>query len=193
MQLPPKLYNWLVRPEWLTNIYINDLLKENFILKNKDVLDFGCGIGSTSSIFSPEDYLGIDPDQERIKYAQQLYSDYDFQTLDKGKLDFEANSFDYILMIAVLHHIPSDELRDILQQFHQILKSTGRIIVIEPCFFSNSYLNNYFMKIMDNGDYIRNLNQYFKLFQNQYYKVNPIAKYKKMILYNELFFSAIPA
>ncbi|ADL12665.1 class I SAM-dependent methyltransferase [Acetohalobium arabaticum] len=193
MQLPPKLYNWLVRPEWLTNIYINDLLKENFILKNKDVLDFGCGIGSTSSIFNPEDYLGIDPDQERIKYAQQLYSDYDFQTLDKSKLDFEANSFDYILMIAVLHHIPSDELRDILQQFHQILKSTGKIIVIEPCFFSNSYLNNYFMKIMDNGDYIRNPNQYFKLFQNQYYKVNPIAKYKKMILYNELFFFAIPA
>ncbi|MBM7624443.1 class I SAM-dependent methyltransferase [Sporohalobacter salinus] len=148
MQLPPQLYHWLIRPKWLTNIYINDLLKENFTFENKKILDFGCGVGSTSSIFNSKNYLGVDINQKRIEYAQKL---------------------------------------------HQILKPTGRIIVIEPCFCSNSYISNYFMNIIDNGNHIRSMNEYFKLFQNHYYKINPITKYKKLFFYNDLFFTAIPA
>lgn len=193
MQLSPKLYHWFVRPKWLTDIYINNLLKQNFTLENKKILDFGCGIGSTSSIFKARNYLGVDLDQERIEYARKLHPDYKFQTLEKGRLNFKTNSFDYILMIAVLHHIPSQELKDILQKFPQILKPTGQIIVIEPCFFANSYISNYFMDLIDNGDYIRSRKEYLRLFQNRYYKVNPIAKYKKLLLYNELFFTAMPA
>ncbi|GAB6136975.1 class I SAM-dependent methyltransferase [Halanaerobaculum tunisiense] len=193
MNLPPQLYHWLVRPKWLTNIYINNLLTNNFTFQDKEILDFGCGIGATCPIFNPDHYLGVDPDQQRINYATNLHPNYQFLVLTENHLNLPPNSIDYVLLIAVLHHMSRAEIKEILPQLQRILTPTGKILAIEPHFVSNSQLNNQFMDLIDNGSYIRTTNKYFTIFQNHNYQVNPIKKYSKLFFYNEVFFSATPS
>lgn len=192
MELSPILYHCFVRPRWLTKLYIDNIIKSNFDFYNKTVLDFGCGIGSSSSMFTPTNYLGIDPDPKRVDYARHLYPEHRFDVLQEKRLPVVNKSVDYILIIAVLHHIPSEELSDYLQKFHRVLKSYGKILVIEPCFFKNSHFNNHFMAFFDNGKYIRNMDGYFQLFYDNNYQINTVKRYKKLSFYNELFFSAVP-
>lgn len=194
MELSPRLYHWLVRPKWFTNLFINTTLKSllnDFDFKNKFVLDFGCGIGSNCTMFDPQSYTGIDYDDKRVKYANYLYKEYHFSTLSRSVLDFSDNSVDYIFIMAVLHHISSDEMKGYLKEFYRVLKANGKILVIEPCFFNKALLSNNCMKTFDRGNYIRTENEYLRLFHNNDYETIVLKKFKKC-LYNEIFFTASP-
>jgi ubiquinone/menaquinone biosynthesis C-methylase UbiE len=192
MRLSPKLYHYLIRPKWLTKFYIDDVILSYFNFNNKLVLDFGCGIGSGSSMVRPDGYLGVDPDPERISYAKSLYPEHNFHVLVGNNLPVPDNSIDYILIIAVLHHIPTGDIHDYLREFNRILKSDGKILVMEPCFFENRNLANRCMAAFDNGKYIRNMNEYLQIFNDNSYKVNILKQFKRMLLYNEIFFAAYP-
>lgn len=189
MELSPRLYHWLVRPKFLTDLYINNVLKLNFDFTNKIVLDFGCGTGSTSSIFIPSNYLGVDPDSRRVAYAKRLHPNHNFNVLKGSRLPISDNSIDYILIIAVLHHISSDDIQAYLQDFPRILKPYGKIVVIEPCLFKHSYLSNWFMNFFDKGKYIRDEESYLEMFKINNFRTEVIKRYKKLF-YNEIFFSA---
>lgn len=191
MELSPKMYHWFVRPKWFTNRY-NSTFKSllgNLNFENKRVLDFGCGIGSSSCIFNPKDYIGIDCDDRRISYARRLYPDYRFESLKEKKLFLSDNSIDYILIMAVLHHIPSPKLSKYLKEFQRLLKPHGKIIVIEPCFFESFHLSNWYMKSFDKGKYIRCKDEYFKIFHDNNYTTKDMKRFKKCF-YNEIFFTA---
>ena len=192
MELSPKLYKSLVRPKWFTNIYINNILKKVAHLNDKKILDFGCGIGTSSCIFTPNNYFGVDNDYRRIHYAKLLNPEYNFSVLQNHHIPSDDNSIDYILVIAVIHHIPTDVLPFYLQEFHRILKPNGKIILIEPCIFKKCYLSNLFMKILDRGKYIQNQENYFKLFSSNNYQVKEIKKYKQLCFYNKILFLATP-
>jgi len=110
MELSPRLYNWLVRPSWFMDLFINNKLENEFDFNNKKILDFGCGIGSSSSIFDPDNYLGVDCDSRRIHYARNIHSKHNFDVLDGYSIPVPENSFDYILVISVLHHIVEDHI-----------------------------------------------------------------------------------
>ncbi|MFC4766142.1 class I SAM-dependent methyltransferase [Effusibacillus consociatus] len=192
MELSPKWYHWFVRPKWVTHRYIHNVIQDYFDFNGKTVIDFGCGVGSNSSMFAPASYLGLDCDSQRISYAQRLYPDYSFQVFDRNRVPVADNSVDYILIVAVLHHIPSEELHAYLQEFRRILKPYGKIIVMEPCLDLNSPVSNWFMTFFDKGHYIRNEDDYMKLFLRNEYQINRLKQFKKLLLYNELFFSAVP-
>lgn len=195
MELSPRLYRLFVRPPWLTKLYFNTRIKEllkNFDFHNKRVLDFGCGIGSSSFLFSPKHYIGLDCDERRIRYAQSLYKDYQFKTLRDGSLPIMNHSVDYILIMAVLHHIPPHQLSQCLQEFHRILMPQGKIIVIEPCFFPDSPFGNWYMDFFDKGEFIRTEREYLELFEHQGFSTKRLGRFKKFHVYNELFFTASP-
>lgn len=191
MELSPKMYHWFVRPKWFTNKY-NGTLKSlwgDFNFENKRVLDFGCGIGSSSCIFNPKDYIGIDCDDRRISYARRLYPSYKFELLKENKMSFLDESIDYILIMAVLHHISSSELSKYLKEFKRLLRADGKIIVMEPCFFERFHFSNWYMKSFDKGKYIRRKDEYFKIFHENNFKTNNVKRFKKWF-YNEIFFTA---
>jgi len=193
MELSPKLYQMFVRPKWYNNRYVNIRLKNlfsDFNFDNKKILDFGCGVGSNSSLFDKENYEGIDYDSRRVNYAKLIYPDYKFSNFDGNNLNFSSKSFDYILIIAVLHHISPDLTDKYLKEFSRILKPNGEILVIEPCKFENSSFNNWFMSTFDKGKYISEEKQYIKLFNDNNYEVKVFNRFKKCHIYNELFFSA---
>jgi len=191
MELSPSIYHRLIRPSILTKIYIEDMLNESFDLRDKKVLDFGCGVGAISNMFLPQNYLGIDSDMKRVDYASKLNRGYNFKVIEGNKLPAPDDSVDTIVIIAVLHHIPSEIIIDYLQEFKRVLKITGHVLVIEPCLFKYSYINNWFMKCFDNGKHIRSEDEYKKLFEDHGFNTNLLSKYNK-IFYNEIFFSAVP-
>ncbi|MNN52610.1 hypothetical protein D3C81_1673200 [compost metagenome] len=64
------------------------------------------------------------------------------------------------------------------------------MIVIEPYLCPQRKINNWFMKQYDHGNFIRSENEYLQLFKRQEYDFQVIKKFRKGLLYNEIFFSA---
>lgn len=190
--LSPAFYHRLVRPAWVNQKYIHSPLKKEFDLDGKQVLDFGSGTGANCCLFPPTNYIGVDPDHNRIMYSRKKYPEHAFHILDGPSLPVDDQSIDTILIISVLHHITSEELTSYVKDFKRILKSTGSIAVIEPCISPNKPLQNWFMKRMDKGSYIREEKEYFQFFIENGFTCKVINRFTKCLLYNELYFSVCP-
>jgi SAM-dependent methyltransferase len=167
MDVAPLLYHRFVRPKWMTRKYIHDPIEGNFDLKNKRVLDFGAGTGANCNICTPDTYHGVDPDHRRVRFASRLYPGYRFSVFQDGILPAEDQSHDFVMIVAVLHHIAREEIRRYMAEFRRILKPGGKVVAIEPCLWEQTPFSNWFMQRFDKGDYIRNERDYLELFEDQ--------------------------
>lgn len=135
-------YQKIAKDFSLTRNYVWEELKifSDLISDGDDVLDLGCGNGRLLDIFFGKKikYTGIDSSEELIKEAErrfELFSgapkDREFLVADALNLPFYDGSFDKIFSIAVLHHIPSLELRlkFFLESF-RVLKKGGIIVFV---------------------------------------------------------------
>ena len=52
-----------------------DFVNEHY-KRGMKVLDFGCGTGSNSRLFSPEDYIGSEVDSSRVESSGKKYPKY---------------------------------------------------------------------------------------------------------------------
>ncbi|MBU1165148.1 class I SAM-dependent methyltransferase [Patescibacteria group bacterium] len=103
-----------------------------YIKNNDTVLDLGCGQGRIVPLLKNKkiNYVGLDNCTSLIKNAQGLYPNYKFINQDITKLDLPKKSFDKILVIAILHHIPSKSLRlKILKNIKKLLKEGGMLLM----------------------------------------------------------------
>ena len=104
----------------------------NYALPGEKVLDLGCGNGRLLQIFKEIDidYTGVDSSEKLIEIARKTYPNTKFEVADALHLPFPNNHFDKIYSVAVLHHIPSEELRrQFLEGVKKILKSDGVLIL----------------------------------------------------------------
>lgn len=102
------------------------------IKKKEKVLDAGCGNGRYYAPLSKKEveYIGIDNSENLIKLAKNKYPGINFKIGDILDLPFPENSFDKIISIAVLHHIPSKKLKiQFLKELKRVLKNDGVIIL----------------------------------------------------------------
>lgn len=190
MELSPKLYHLLVRPSWFSERYIYRTLNGSFDFNKKNVIDFGCGIGSSCSLFSPAMYLGMDCDSKRIEYARKLYPDYNFCVLEENCLPAPDASADYILIVSVLHHIASHNIKNYLHEFRRVLKCEGKVLIIEPCLYDGCHVSNRYMTWIDKGKYIRTENEYIDIFRKCNYQIQVLERFSQLLLYKKLFFVA---
>jgi ubiquinone/menaquinone biosynthesis C-methylase UbiE len=71
----------------------------------------------------------VDFSEKLIDIAREKYGDY-FKIADILNLPFSDENFDSVWSVAVLHHIPSTELRKcVLSEIKRVLKPNGRVIV----------------------------------------------------------------
>ena len=104
-------------------------LKE-YVNNGDKILDLGCGNGRLAELFKNYDieYTGVDNSDKLIELAKNKYvSDkIKFIAVDGLNPPFPDNYFDKIFSIAVLHHIPSYELRlKFLSETQRVLKKNG--------------------------------------------------------------------
>jgi len=189
MYLNPYLYQKIVRPKFGIEKYIKKIIQKEFNFGGSKILDFGCGTGSNSFIFEPENYIGVDVDKKRIDFARKLFFKYKFAVIEKNILPVKDNSIDYICIFATIHHIPDYIFQEYKKEFKRVLKNTGKIIMIEPVLSEDYKFNNWLMKIFDDGKYIRYEKEYIKLLDKDFI-VTVHKRFRKFFFYNELFFSA---
>lgn len=113
-----------------------ELVKLAADVKNGDsVLDVGCGNGRLVSALRGREinYLGIDSSEKLVNLAEENFKslNYKFQVGDILELDnIIEGKFDRIFCIAVLHHLPGQELRlQALEQLKNRLNPGGKIVL----------------------------------------------------------------
>ena len=105
-------------------------------VKNSEVLDYGCGVGSSVEKiveYKPKRIHGIDISEVSIskakKRAENLPGEIIYQVDNCEKTRFEENTFDLVYGTGILHHL---QFNKCLDEIFRILKSDGSLVFIEP-------------------------------------------------------------
>jgi len=100
--------------------------------KPERILDFGCGSGWLSRLFTGEGYkaTGIDTSGSLIRNAKKSSAGSTFFLVgDCMNLPFKDEAFDMVVGVAILHHLQADKG---LAECYRVLCSGGRLLLLEP-------------------------------------------------------------
>lgn len=143
----------IVMPVEQRQIYtrIKDYFRTEFVMKNAaypkfiwkpKVADVGCGLGIGSNILSQEaDYvLGLDKNEENVRYAKQMFSrernniyyscQVDFMESDVYTENRELMKFDIVTCIEVFEHL-KDPI-PLINFIKKLLKPDGKVFISTP-------------------------------------------------------------
>jgi len=115
--------------EWWSRFYEYEWAKQ-FVVKNQNVLDAGCGIEHPFKYYLADmncKVTAVDKD-EAIKDLKYKNTTFIQTELKKLSSELPVNSFDTIFCISVLEHTKNG-LKSILDGFNAILKDNGKIII----------------------------------------------------------------
>ena len=96
------------------------------------VLDAGCGVGLPVSLFLVKNgfnVTGVDISQRMIDLAKENVPEGSFYRKNILTLDFPDNSFDGIICVYTLWHIPRKNHSSIIGNFHRMLKEDGILVL----------------------------------------------------------------
>jgi 2-polyprenyl-3-methyl-5-hydroxy-6-metoxy-1,4-benzoquinol methylase len=100
------------------------------------VLDYGCGygyvLGQALARNREWDYTGIDFSEKFIKKLTEKYPNSSFLAGDLSLVP--DNSFEVVLLLEVLEHIPSSQTLDFLTAVRSRLKPGGKLILSVPLY-----------------------------------------------------------
>jgi tRNA (uracil-5-)-methyltransferase TRM9 len=126
-----------------------------YIADGARVLDVGCGNGRAAALLAHERrdvmYVGVDASEEliarcKMQAASRKAQGATFRVADIMQPEWTRHlarqSFDCVLMLAVLHHIPGSETRArILRQARELLAPQGRVVVSTWQFLDNERMS----------------------------------------------------
>ena len=104
------------------------------------VLDVGCGTGTQALaakeiVGEPGRVCGIEPSLEMVTYARRKAVRrgllVDFRPGVIEHLEYPDKSFDVVLCIIVLHHMPDEAKLQGIKEIARVLKSGGRLLVVD--------------------------------------------------------------
>jgi len=99
----------------------------------RNILEVGCGAGFTADYLKGKylNYTGVDYSENLINYAENYNSagGVRFECVNINEFDSEE-TYDVILMIGVLHHIPDPG--NTIESLTRFLSPEGMIVVNEP-------------------------------------------------------------
>ena len=104
-------------------------------MKKGKILELGCGNCRNLLPFAKQGFqcYGIDFSKEMLKFAREFMKKNKFKVKLKQaraeKLPFKNNSFDYILCIALLHHLDKEEQIKALNEIKRVIKPEAKAII----------------------------------------------------------------
>ena len=104
----------------------------DFIKEGDKILDVGCGNGRLLELLKDKKigYTGVDVSEKLIRLAQEKYPQNNFLLADNLNLPFSDDNFDKVFSVAVLHNVPSDELRKrAISELSRVLKPGGLLFI----------------------------------------------------------------
>lgn len=132
-------------------------------IKNKIVLDLGCGFGSSSIILSKIakkifsiDLTKLAVDNAKINFLLNKIKNIKIIKMDAEKMKFNSKFFDFVFSWGVIHH--SQNPNKIFKNIFRVLKNKGCGFMMVYNFYSFRYLilSTYYLFIR--GYYFKGLN-----------------------------------
>ncbi len=171
-------------------------------VKNKKILDVGCGKGDLSLYLAQKGAIvtGIDLSKNYIDLcnirSKENHLKIDFIVMNAQVPDFEDNAFDIIVGSRIIHHLPDINL--FYRECKRLLKKKGFISFIEPLkknpivelnrkYFApksrTKYEHPLFMK-----DVLRSQRIFGNLVHYEYYLLSPLAMFFRNFLRKPILF-----
>jgi ubiquinone/menaquinone biosynthesis C-methylase UbiE len=100
--------------------------------ENAHVLELGCGAGIPTAKFLTERGIkvtGIDLSETMLNLARKNVPEGTFIKMDMNDLKFDENSFDGIISVYSLFHIPKKNHFDIFKKAYKLLKHGGILLI----------------------------------------------------------------
>jgi len=117
----------------LSNDYYS-YLKKN--CENKNVLDYGCGVGNTIkkiSEYKPKKITGIDISEVSIEKARKasknLNTEIEYRVDNCENSSLESECYDIIYGSGILHHLNMEKS---ISEIHRLLRKNGKMVFLEP-------------------------------------------------------------
>lgn len=121
--------------------YFDDVSVDD--LKNKDVLDLGCGYGGRTAFYElhgrPRRIVGLEIDPASMAIARSSVKHFcqdasmAFLAGCGERLPFSDNSFDVITTTDVFEHV--QDLKQVLNECHRVLRPGGKVYAVFPPYF----------------------------------------------------------
>lgn len=109
--------------------------------KGEKVLDVGCGSGILAAMLarsSGASVLGIDINESAIRFARSRFRlpnlEYRIGLVDD--LDIPEGTIDKIAFLEVIEHITEAQGREVLRDFHRLLRPGGTVVITTPNYLS---------------------------------------------------------
>lgn len=123
-------YHWWYR---VRREFVHNLIAKYFPTQNNlRILDVGCGTGALMKELGVYgEVFGVDFSSEAVDFCRSR----GIENIQKGGLEnlpYTDNSFDLVLALDVLEHIPDDGKG--LAEIYRVLKPDGIVIVFVPAF-----------------------------------------------------------
>lgn len=105
-------------------------------VKDKKILDYGCGTGRFSRFLHKQGgkLIGVDVSEKMIEQAKNFDPlDIQYHVIESAKLDFiENQSIDLITINYVTCTVPSQsEVVKIFESLNRVLKDTGNLVILD--------------------------------------------------------------
>jgi len=130
---------------------------KRYVNINARILDFGCGYGRTLNELYSNGYkncVGVDFSEKMIERGKKTYPYLSFEPMKKGETQYLENTFDAVILLAILTCIIKDgEQIELLNEIKRILKPDGIICI-------NDFLLN------DDERNIKRYNEYEQKYKN---------------------------
>lgn len=133
----------------------SDLFDAMFDKKDKKILEFGSGRGEFSVALakSGANVTGIDIGHDLVSFSRTVAKinkvKCDFVVGSVDKLQFDNNSFDFVVGNGILHHLSRKGVKDALAEAYRVLKPGGMALFTEP--IENSNLFNFIQNVFPVG------------------------------------------
>lgn len=126
----------------LTNVYrlwqapfaerkLEPLLRHNDLGRVQNVLDVGCGPGTSTAHFERSGYLGVDINPGYIEFARRRHG-RDFLAADVRDFSVPPGArYDFILVNSLFHHIDTETTRSVLRHLSTLLTDDGHVHVLD--------------------------------------------------------------
>ena len=178
----------VLRPAVLFGVRINPVLRALDAQPGEAVLDAGCGYGYLVKRLDHSQYTGVDLDADRVAWAKSYFGETNkrrFIARDICHTGLPAKSFDKAVAFGLLHHLPDELATQCILELKRVVRK--KIVFLDGVYSRFHLVNNLLCKL-DQGQYVRQANQYValvkphvqKIDHTTYHAYSGIAKYFMM-------------